>query len=235
MIFCRNELQQEEFLQAMVNRSKVRVGYDRYIAEFFFSLNLGLGIVVVKSVSSFWIESRLKNKINAFLSLHPHSNTGGYIALFGLAFGIAFLIFLVLRLSSFLSSTSGFLNSAGGIAALVAQPAAWLYFIQLGGYDPEPFAVNFLLLSEMGVAAACALLYLYSKWPLSAWPSVVLLGFHFEFWYWLFVGRSFIFPAIKLVFPLVAFCSFLTWVHFVSRPIANPPAPRNRTPKEFGG
>jgi hypothetical protein len=66
---------------------------------------------------------RLQYRINGYLHLHPHSNVGAFMAMFGLALGLALCIVLVLRLSSLTLVAKEFLRSFAGILSLIALPA----------------------------------------------------------------------------------------------------------------
>jgi hypothetical protein len=62
----------------------------RCVLEFFVSLNIALAVIWEKStLSPFSLEMHLQYRINGYLHLHPHSNIGGFMAMFGLALGLA--------------------------------------------------------------------------------------------------------------------------------------------------
>ena len=191
--------------------------------EFFVSLNIALAVIWEKStLSPFSLEMHLQYRINGYLHLHPHSNVGGFMVMFGLALGLALCIVLVLRLLSGTLVVKEFLRSFAGIISLIAMPASWLYVNYALEHLPIPAAPGIQELSlywplfESAVAVVCAMLFLYGKWPIPPWGSIVLLGLHWCFWGWRLFGPFFWARPPFLIFPIVGFCSSLIWGLYVS-------------------
>ncbi len=191
----------------------------RYVHEGFFSANVAIIFMLQEGLTSrFPLLTQLKYKFNDYLHLHAHNNLGYWIGFFGLAFGLALCIFLLLALSSRTSFTKEFLRSVAGIVSLVAMPVCW-YYVKRGTREllPANFDPGLWSLLEVVVAVACALLYLYGRWPLPGWGSATMLILHHGFWSWLFFARPLLYRPIFLVFPIAGFCSTLAWGLYVSR------------------
>jgi hypothetical protein len=80
------------------------------------------------------------------------------------------------------------------------------------------------------------LLFLYNRWPVPGWCSVLLLVGHFTFWYWLFWANFFSWrdaPAIYVgpIGPIVGFFSSLAWGLYVAQ-LAKTPQPPKPVPAE---
>jgi hypothetical protein len=194
-------------------------GYGRYLHEFLFSLNAALVFRLTSARTSFSnLESRLKWQINDVLHLGAHSNVGGYTAFFALALGLALGIFVVLRLCSRTLLARELLRSVAGIVSLLALPVSWLYATHLFPVPrtlPNPRDPWIFL--ELVATMACAVFYLFARWPLPGWTGVLLLALHFGFWTWLSLGGPYFWrAAADLIFPTVGFFSCLAWGSYVS-------------------
>lgn len=201
----------------MGTNSEAMVRPARNVNRLAQSLNAGLAVVVARSLyPSTSLEIRIQHALNRFFGLHRYSKVGGYASTFGMAIVIALVSFVLLRLLSYLAPKRHMLYCAGGVLSLALQPVCWLYFSEVRGLDPLGSAINVALFLELGVASACTLLYLNSKWPILRSLCIALAVVHFGLWYWFFVGRSFHFQLIMLTFPIVALSCFLAWVKYGS-------------------
>lgn len=201
-----------------------RTCYLNYFHEFLFAFNIALiakleGNQKPNKFFSF-LESgqmSLQQRINAFFSLHPHSSFGGNIAFIIYALAWALCLFLFLRIFSRTHLLQRFLNSLAGFSALLALPASWLYVTRLLGQFPilhRPPQV--LLFVELLAATISAAMYLYGKWSLPAWESLVLLVAHFVFWDAVCFGPYFWRAPFQSIFAIAGFCSALAWGRYVS-------------------
>lgn len=165
---------------------------------------------------------RLQLLIASYHRLHSPLDPELRLAI-GLLWGLlAAIIFLCLRTLSRLSFTDFFLRTFAGMAAVAGFPLAYLYSYGYSAWvAPEVVAV-----------VACAFLYLYRRWPLSAPWSISLLVVHFGLWtlvawdsasrgpglYLLWPGSDYwIWTRMHpdLIYPLLGLCSTLLWAAYV--------------------
>jgi hypothetical protein len=196
-----------------------RTGNYAYFHEFLFSLNIALLLRWQSARTSFSdLEPRLTWRINAALHLHLHNSVGGYTAFFALALALALGVFAFASLCAHTSWGEKVLRSIAGVVTLTALPACWLYVTHLFSMRGLPNPPRIWLFLELGVAIACAVLYLLARWPFPAWTSILLLALHFGFWGWLLLGGLYFWRApAELSFPLAGFCACLAWGMYVAR------------------
>jgi len=187
------------------------------IHEVLFSLNIAFAFILKQSLTSpFFLELRLQYRINGYLNLPAHNNTGGYLATAALAVGLALCIFLGLQFLLYVNAslTTGFLRF-GGVVSLVALPACWFYVLPAIRRPPIGIESLALPVAEVVIAVALAVLYLSAKWWIPDSVGVVFLVLHNWFWGRQFFERgSIYFPW--LIFPLVGFLSSLVWAMYVA-------------------
>jgi hypothetical protein len=189
--------------------------YVRYIHEVLFSLNVAAAFVLVRvitrSPNAFpnSIFMRVKYAVDHLFHTYYESNLSGNVALWVTTFLFALPMFLLLRLLARTSVMKGVLRTVAGMAALVGWPSFWFYTSGAG------FVMSWRLraLLEVEISVICALLYLYGKWPLPRWASVLLLTAHCVFWCWYYFHT---FPLSGLLFPLFGLASTLAWSSWVS-------------------
>ena len=202
---CPDPLRESE-LNAQEPRPE-RKNYFRWLNEFLFSLNATLLVIPVASVRmkypllmrgrdlSNFVYNHLPFAIPSFLrNVEPYDQY--FIAL---VLACVVLLFLIFRIMARFPITLSFLQIAPGVTALLGLPLA----LRLQG--PYPFG----LLLEGFAAAVCALFYLYGKWKLPSVITILFLACHFAFWAWGTWQMRF-----GLAYPVVGFCSVLTWAAF---------------------
>jgi hypothetical protein len=204
----------------------------RLTHEALFSLNVGLAVRWAMAQANYSAnEIRIKEWVNSYLHLNPHSNVGDNTALFVLSLEIALCIFVVMRIFSLGSWVDRLLLGSSGILSLVALPIAWLYSSRRWWSYPDlPHPPHALLLAELAAAVICATQHQYAKWPLPRWGSIALVTLHFAFWAWIFLGGPLFWrEPFYSIFPLAGLCSSLAWGFYVANRNAinrsNLPAP----------
>lgn len=210
--------------------------YSRHCTEFLFSLNITLtGKLAEEQCPSRFLtfasykEASIGHEINRFLHLHPHSRIGSETAFLLLSLVGALGFFTLFRLLSWSSIAQQFLRIFAGIASLTALPVVWIFISQS---QPTPAGLPnpsiFILLLELFAAIAFSVLYYLDKWPVPIWWGVVGLILHFGFWSWLLLGGPYFWrDGFKLVFPIVAFCSMLSWIFYVRHGVPSSLSPRD--------
>jgi len=209
---------------------------NRYMHEVFFSLNLGLALMAVffsvapsyPSLSDFCtiVLHRMDIAISKYLHLlppqplHPKDTiTGGYFEFFIPGVGLALCLWGPLRLFRRTRLARETLRSVAGVAAVAAVPLAWVWRECLAAHRWwwTPFVT--VQVYEVAAALCCVIEYLYGKWPISAWGSVLLLLVHYAFWLWQF---RFSFWALDrgwggsdAITPVVGLFAGLTWAIYV--------------------
>jgi hypothetical protein len=181
-------------------------------------LNVAFALILKQSLtSSFFLEMGLQYRINAYLHLHPHNTTGGYLATLGLALGLALCIFLGLQLLRYVSPPlmNEFLR-LGGVLSLLALPACWFYVFRATERRMDGIESRAWLMVEVGIVTVLAFLHLFASWRIPSWVGVVFLILHNWFWGWQFFGRGAILYTPALIFPLLGFCSSLAWAIYVA-------------------
>lgn len=213
----------------MINVKMSRFHRERWLWELAFALNVALVARIEISLKPGLF--KLQVRINDLLHLHYHdgaagyfhNRVAGYLDAYRDALVWGLFIFLVLRLISPISLAERFLRWAAGLVCLALLPASWLY-VGAGPTLPDP--PHFWLYLELVMVCVCACLYVMNKWPAPIWASAALLGLHFIFWGWLFLGGPYFWlDMFRTVVPLVGFASSLVWGCYLLelRPHNSPP------------
>jgi hypothetical protein len=194
----------------------------RVILAFLFSMSVALPAVwaINQGLSRLVMEEfSLQYRINTFLGLNTRSSVGGNMAAFAVVLAITLCIFLPLMLLSRTFGARWILRTVAGPVSLIALPVCRLHFAPIYWIPPGlPNPPSVWLVLEIAGVIVCAILYLYAKWPLPTWGSVLLLVLHLGLWHCLaFGGPYFWRRPVLLIFPATAFCATLAWGLYVSK------------------
>ena len=211
-------------------------GYLTKVHEALFSLNLSFaimygliaytyaGVAPVQSALIFLLPGKhliLDTSIwvNRFLQLDPLSSVGREIVWVALVVATATFIFLVIKLLAWKSLSTPVLWLAGGVTALVAFPAFWLYALH-AAWVPDPVLYPFWRSAECSlflieIPAVCAFFFLSQRWSLPMWCQVLVLVIHCA-WWTIFLWPS---PHMTLwspkLFVIVFPCAGITWLLYM--------------------
>lgn len=214
----------------------------RYLHEAFLSLNLGFSIayslltyLVAPLSPGTALESRIITRANALLKLQARSAVGLEVAFVASMFAVALTFFVLLLFLRFVPVALNrlILQTAGGILALAAAQAFWVYALRAGGryifwWDDYPtWPARWPWLS-MGVEVSLilALVYGIRKRRMTFWYSAVLLFAHYSYWTWCMwpgMSHAFRFSAPKFCF-LATPLSGLAWLLYLSAQRKHAPA-----------
>jgi hypothetical protein len=194
----------------------------RYSCEALFALNIAVvaklqGNQMPNAVFSFHEIGQfvLQVRINTLLHLHPHNRVGGEAAFFIYAVMWALIIFVALRFLSHSVAATQFLRWAAGIISLLALPISWLF---VGTAPTLPDPTHPLLVLELILATAFAVLYQVSKWPFPTWSTVFILALHFALWGWLLAGGIYFWlDPLRPSVAVSGFAATLAWGRYISR------------------
>lgn len=192
-----------------------------YLYEFLFSGTIALAFVTTLIFSSvYWSGQFAGWMMGLNLSFHraQSADLGMYLAFSVWSLAVALGIFALIRAFSRVPLIVKPIRRLSGTIAIAIpavcfwivwyfQPTYVLYANGFRGYKWLPF--------EESIAIICVLLYLYKRWPVSVWTSVVLLALHSALWYGsyavTFAGGH---PNL-LAIPIVACVSLLVWGYYV--------------------
>ncbi len=204
-------------------------GRVRYLHETLFSVALAVAFSAGLIYSClYWYEHYLGWSRGFNIAFHQREqDLLGYEVVFAvLAFTLAIAVFLLLRIFSRIALIASLLRIAGVV--ILAAPAAslWViwcalgtdYFINAGllPWLPDGVLLPWLPCEEF-VAIVLVLLYLYRRWPLPAWASVLLVAGHFAIWYRAYhITYAWLYPHL-LSIPIAACCSTLMWGCYLNK------------------
>lgn len=191
------------------------------VQEALLSSTLALALVTTLIFSSVYWSGQFGGwSMGLNLSFHRALQADFGVNLALLIWSIVFtaVVFIALRLSSMITSLEGSVEKLGGTIAIVApavcfllvrhgQPAYFLY--------AEP-RIKWLLLEDC-FAVVCVLLFLYDRWPISVWTTLVLLVLHSAFWYRLYADTLGGGRLCILGVPIMACVSVLTWGYCIQQ------------------
>jgi hypothetical protein len=203
------------------------VSPSQRIHEVAFSVNLAFALVALffllgpQSATSTLF--RMNVAVYRYLHLLPDVRvpkdyyTGGYFAFFLPATALAICVWALLRVLSRSELAHGLLRSVAGITALAASPAWWVWSTYLVGRRDgwSPFAA--IQFYELALVLLCATLYLFGKWGVPTWISIIILLLHNGFWFWQFGSAPFFMGYGGPVAPTVSLCAVTTWVLYLQR------------------
>lgn len=99
-----------------------------------------------------------------------------------MSFVLAAIIFLVVRITTYVRPARSLLLILPGLVSVAAYPlgSLWsqLHWLRMSN------AHALWLLLEIIIVVVCTMLYLYRRWPISGRLTLVLLAVHFGFWLW---------------------------------------------------
>ena len=187
------------------------------VHELLFSLNIAVLVLIEHDVTSNpELETRISVWINARLHRPLDSVMGSHPAFLSIALLFAFCLFALLRATSATIVTKVIVRIAAGFLSLILLPTFWLCHHRVPPLPGLPNPPQNLLVLELGVIAACAVVYLLWE-QVPNWLSVMIVVTHFVLWGWLFLGfPQFWFAPFMSLFPLVGLSSSLAWVAYIS-------------------
>jgi len=195
----------------------------RYFHEIMFSLNVAfammVGVFEIGPPSAVSALFRMEISIQTFLPLRRTDVHLGHWAFFLPAMVLALCIWISLRLCSHTRLTQELLRTVAGFASLTAPAACWLCisYIERRRYGWNP--LHAIQTYELVVVLVFLSLYLAKKWPIPWWGSVLILSFHFTFWFWQFGPFSLLmgYPGLLGLEPFIGLNSTVAWVLYIRR------------------
>jgi len=202
----------------------------------FFSLNIAFAVTSVPFIyegghhiadAPKIIRNSLQGFANVLLYIAPfafhqhrkvnflHSELIRDIVFLGLTLGMAFLLYVPVRLLTRGSPSREMFAPLSGMAALIAVPACWLYIVHATWntyYEPKTFGETYGLVSILEVVVICALVYFVRNQPL--WRGAVVFGCHYIFWMVLML-RHLSLPVVGLPLSFVFPGSGLLWLRYI--------------------
>lgn len=200
----------EDNNQSPIDVTRVQSCWLRQIHEFIFSLNVALGAVlgVVFGYDGVFVPFfRLEELIYHGLGLKGRAEIAGHSAFFLCVMLLTALLFLLLRWFRWTSVVDGVLIYIAGFLALGVAPACWLYIRRRYGCSWYP--------AEIAVYLLFAMLFLFQKWTIPAFVTILIVCIHYGFWYLRF--WEYPHSPVEILAPIVGFCACLAWGMYVPR------------------
>jgi hypothetical protein len=197
-------------------KDRVTTSSGEYFYEILLSATVALGVFTALLYSNYrWWSAEYTHwvwKLNHLINRGLYqSNFGFYVAYF-VPVGITTIaLFAVLHLLFRNSNAKKSLRVPVGIISISVPPVIW-WFIR---HTRPHFFLNLeqteWLPLELSVAIVCALLYMFHRWPISVWTSIVLLTLHCALWWRAYaISVAFPFPEIFAI-PIVSYLLALSW------------------------
>jgi len=157
--------------------------------------------------------ARLEVRLNLILGIRQTDLIRGYfeysiptvvLALFICAVLVAFCTHRAIHV---------FLRSIVPFILILAPLAFWvIYYDEVGWPFRWPYRWGPV---ELVAALCCLILYLRGNWLRPGWLGVLLLAFHFAFWYWMPSTNPSLANYRGPIAPALGFCSAVAWGLFV--------------------
>ena len=192
--------------QQPVHTMRVQSARLRQIHELFFSLNVAVGVVMGLDLGYdgvFVPIFRLEHIIYDQLGLKGGGGaTSGYLAFSLCVTLLTAFLFLLMRCFRRTTMMDYILVFVSGFLALGVAPACWFYLRHRYGWNWYP--------AETAVYWFLAVFYLFRKWTIPVFVTILIVSIHYGFWYSRF--SEYEHSPVELLAPIVGFCACLCGV-----------------------
>lgn len=186
-----------------------------YLQDILLSGTLASGLLIgLIHSSNYWNAQFFGWEMGLNRSFHRTYNDHlGYNgAFYTWALVLTIVAFLLLRAFSRIKM----LRMIAGAAAL-AVPSACLWFVECSRSSNLPCEGEAWLRLEGFAAVGCALLYAYTRWPISVPTTVAMLTLHSALWIHAYSVTFEVYGFCLLTPPIVAYFSTLMWGYSLKR------------------